>query len=210
MENGRQKEYTFLNMKRCQGRNGNPYIGLTLSALVCNPDLEATTTNTGKRVISFSTPIKNQGRYLETMCGMAPYESQDGTVWARVSLWDSDPQRGGLATRFQSLLSKTVGKTLVLLVTGSVKVEEQQGNNGRSYVNVNVTCDDFTVMRCFEAKNGSQQGQASPSNMGYSPSQQMPSYGGRQAAGGGKSGRGIPDGQSDYYTMDFEDGELPF
>ena len=210
MENGRQKEYTFLNMKRCQGRNGNPYIGVTLSALVCNPDSEATTTNTGKRVISFSTPIKNQGRYLETMCGMAPYESQDGTVWARVSLWDSDPQRGGLATRFQSLLSKTVGKTLVLLVTGSVKVEEQQGNNGRSYVNVNIVCDDFTVMRCFEAKNGAQQAQAGASNMGYSAPQQAPSYGGRQTADGGKASGGIPDGQNDFYSMNFDDSELPF
>ena len=210
MENGRQKEYTFVNMKRCQGRNGNPYIGVTLSALVCNPDAEATTTNTGKRVISFSTPIRNQGRYLETMCGMAPYESQDGTVWARVSLWDSDPQRNGLATRFQSLLSKTAGKTLVLLVTGSVKVEEQQGNNVKNYVNVNIVCDDFTVMRCFEAKSGSQQGQTGASNRSYSASQQAPSYGGHQAVSGRKSGGNIPDGQNDFYSMDFDDSELPF
>ena len=152
MAGNNQKEYTFINMKRCLGANGQTFTGVTVEAMVCRPDDRLTETQTERRVIRFSTPIRNQGNYIAKMCGKAPLETPDGTVWAKVSLWDSDPQRRGLASRFNALLDKTGGKTLILMLTGSIKVEESRGSDGKTYVNTNIDCDGFTLVRALEPK----------------------------------------------------------
>ena len=152
MNNENQKQYTFINMKRCVGKSGNPYIGITLEALVSRPDGDIFYMENGRGVINFSTPIHNKSKYIGELCGLEPYTGQDGVCWARVAMWNSDPKRAGLATRFKNLMDKNTGKTVILLLTGSIRVTDDPGRDGQTYRNINITCDDFTVLRVLEPK----------------------------------------------------------
>lgn len=143
------KRYTFLNMKRCIGKENKEYVGVTAELMVVKPELK--TTQNGKTLAVFDTPINNRGKAIERMCGKTPYENNDGTCWARVTLWDNEYNQ--LATRFNNFMDKNSGKTVVLIVTGMIKATESQGKDGKTYVNVNITADDFTVRGVYE-KNG--------------------------------------------------------
>lgn len=149
-----EKRYTFLNLKRCVGKNERPYVGATMEAFVSTYDENLKTTENGKRVINFSAPLHNRGKYVEAMCGKHPAENEKNQAWVRVSLWDSDPERAGAATRFKNLMDKNKGKNVVLMVTGAMKVEESAGKDGSIYINTNLTADDFFVVRIMEKKNG--------------------------------------------------------
>lgn len=141
MEN--RKSYTFLNMKKCVGNNGNPYVGCTLDALVVKPTVREMTTKDGqvRKVLNFSTPISSRAPYIAKMCGMEPTLAKDGeTVWARVSAWDKT------AERLSSLIER-IDDSVVLIITGAIKVEASTAQNGTEYHNVNITVDDFTVKR---------------------------------------------------------------
>lgn len=155
MSNSSQKQYTFINMKRCVGKNGRPYIGVTLEALVSRPDSGIFYTESGRGVIHFSTPIHNRSKYIGELCGLEPHTGQDGASWARVAMWDSDPERAGLATRFKNLMDKHAGKTVILLITGSIRVSDDPGRDGQTYRNINIACDDFSLLRVLEPKSNS-------------------------------------------------------
>ena len=141
-------QYTFLNMKECIGKNGNQYHGVTLEAKVVNAG-ELKTTQSGKSVISFKTPITGRTQYLEKILGVQLPE-KDGTVWAQVSCWDRTAER--LNKFFDAV------ENCSLIVTGSVKATASQDGK---YINVDITADDWTVLRTW--KSGQQptaQGQA--------------------------------------------------
>lgn len=185
-----QKEkvyYSFLNMKRCVGKNGNGYTGITLEAKVVKP--ETRITDSGKEVLSFSVPISNRAKYIESMCGMAPYAGEDGTVWARVTAWE------GVATRLRNFLAKC--PNCVLLITGAIKVEQTAGNDGTTYTNTVITMDDFTLMRALNRNGDNKNATSEPqSNNSYQPAN---TYAGNN---GGSRFQSIDEVESD--------GELPF
>ena len=212
MNNGSQKQYTFINMKRCVGKNGRPYIGVTLEALVSRPDSEIFRTENGRGVIHFSTPIHNRSKYIGEMCGLEPYTGQDGASWARVAMWDSDPERAGLATRFKNLMDKHAGKTVILLITGSIRVSDDPGRDGKTYRNVNIACDDYTALRVLEPKgnNDRDRGTAAPQQGSQSMDQSQHSQ--RQtAANNAPSQYGQQQGWAGQgWQGGYDDEQLPF
>ena len=150
--NGRQAQnkpqYTFLNMKECIGKNGNQYHGITLEAKVINPG-ELTTTQSGKSVISFKTPITGRTQYLEKVLGIKVPE-KDGTAWAKVSCWYRTAER--LDKFFNAV------ENCSLIVTGSIKGSVSQDGK---YTNIDITADDWTVLRTWKSgQQPSAQGQA--------------------------------------------------
>ena len=138
------KQYTFLNLKECLGKNGQ-YHGITVEARVVKPS-DLTATASGKEVINFTTPITGRTQYLEKVLGMKLPE-KDGTVWARVSCWDRT------ANRLNKFLDAVESCTLI--VTGSIKASVSQDGK---YTNVDITADDWTVLRAN--KSGQQPAQA--------------------------------------------------
>lgn len=145
-----EKIYTDINMKRSNGKNGE-YVSITVQSLVTGVS-QMTRTQSGKQVISCRIPISNRGKYIEKMCGLAPAEDSEGTAWARVSFWNNEEDRG-LASRFEHLMEKNADKNVILTITGSIKVEDQNGRDGKTYRNVNIAADDFFVCRILDRKN---------------------------------------------------------
>lgn len=193
MNEQKKAYYSFINMKRCVGKNGNGYVGITLEAKVVKPEMR--TTETGKEVLSFSVPISNRAKYIESMCGMSPYAGDDGTVWARVTAWED------LAGRLNKFLTKC--PNCVLLITGAIKVEQSAGNDGNTYTNTVITMDDFTLLRALN-RNGDNKNAGNESrNNSYQPAGNSGnSYGNSYDSGFGGGFANIDEVDSD--------GELPF
>lgn len=209
MENT-EKRYTFLNLKRCVGKNEKSYIGATMEAFVASYDDSLRTTDNGKSVINFSAPLHNRGKYVEAMCGKRPAENEENQAWIRVSLWDSDPERAGAATRFKNLMDKNKGKNVVLMVTGAMKVEESEGRDGRIYVNTNLTADDFFVVRIMEKKKNGD----APQNPMQPAQQTAPAKPAAPAQASPQAQQAAPAPQADSGFTPINDGysddDLPF
>lgn len=138
-----KKRYSFMNMKKAVGKNNNSFVGVTLECMVCNPR-PASYIN-GSMVMNFSTPIYNRGKYISYFCGLYPQEDENGTVWAQVSCWQKGEQ--GLVSRLNKLIQSKSGSTVVLIVTGAIKVVQEEDNQGRFFTNVKINCDDFQLVR---------------------------------------------------------------
>lgn len=144
-----KKDYTFIDLKKCIGKNGNEYVGITAECLVTEPS-QLKTLDSGKKVINFTSPINNRAKRIATMCGKEPIE-KDGTCWARIAFWDSEAGKDGVATRFSKFISNYENKTVIITVVGSVTVEENV-KNGVTYKNVMINANDFSFVRSFEKK----------------------------------------------------------
>lgn len=135
--NGQQqkKQYTFLNLKQAVKKDGGTYLAVTMEALVNKPsDLKVV--GQDSQVINFTCPINNRTDYLSKMLGTQIVD-KDGTVWARVNVWNR------VAGRLNSLLDKV--DSLTLIVTGSIHLS--YGGDQGQYQNIEVTADDFIVLR---------------------------------------------------------------
>ena len=157
--NNEKKEYTFLNLKESVGKNGN-YISCTAECLVTR--MRTGQTNNGKNYVNFTAPIKNRTNLIEKMTKTRPAEDANGTVWASVTLYDNEYNQ--LATRFQNMKAIKEGKTVVLIITGKINVERKTSNDGRTFINCNITADDFDVKRSLPPKNGSNNAPQSNNN----------------------------------------------
>lgn len=195
------KKYTFMNMKRAIGKNGNYYVGVTLECMVCNPrPIKAVK---DKLVLNFSTPIYSRGKYIEYLCGMAPEEDSDGTVWAQVGFWQSGEK--GLATRLEKLLESRSDRNLILIVTGSISVTQAEGDQGRIFTNVKIAADDFQLIRSVERKDPFYQEQTPLEN--DSASKKLES--GKQTAQHQQAPESGYGGFGQFYDVD-DDDDLPF
>lgn len=140
-QNNNQKTYyTDLYMKQCVSKDGDPFVGITVKGRVSRPTPPRTVGD--NLVIEFSIPINKRGKSIEYMCGKAPYERNE-TVWANVSFWQDAAATDGPVTRLDQLFCQTQGKGVTLIVTGSIKVEENKGKDGRVFVNTNIYGDAF-------------------------------------------------------------------
>lgn len=144
-----KKRYSFLNMKNAVGKNGKPYVAVTLQGMVCNP--RPINYVDDKMVLNFSVPIYSRAKYIESLFGAKPSEDKNGVVWAQVSCWQSGEK--GLASRLNNLLQANAGKTLILTMTGAIKVVDGEDKQGRTYKNVRITCDDFNLERVMQPRN---------------------------------------------------------
>lgn len=145
-----KKQYTFVNMKRCTGSTGKEYIGVTIELLCKKPEFKtvaARSTGEAKTVASFRAPVNNRSDYIEKMCGLKPYTTDDGTAWARITMWERT------AERLQNYLAKNPDGA-VLIVTGSIKVADSEGKDGKTYRNLDILADDFNVIRTLTKKGG--------------------------------------------------------
>ncbi len=192
--------YSFIDLKSCIGRNGNPYVGITVDGLVANVG-ELQTSKTGKKVISFSIPIHGSVRYITEFFnnGLTPdTDSKDSNViWARVTMWEKT------AERFVKYLEKHPRPVIVL--TGAVELTQNQ-SNGTVYTNVNITANNFRHIldrdqaqggqsRQNNQQGGSYRGQGQPQQQGQRQGQTRQSGtqgGGYQPAGGGYQPAGQP------------------
>lgn len=196
--NSQKTRYTFINMKRATTRNGSAFVGVTIEGLVCRP--EAVRQVNDKLLLTFSIPIHNRGKYIESLCGMHPAENTAGVAWAQVSFWQDASAQNGIVRRLEHLLQTNQGKSLVLVITGSIKVVQNKGDAGRMYVNTNITGDDFILMRSFDRKEQpSQQDKQLAAEKRSEPQQ--------------TDDLGIPTGYNgQFYEIDEEDDdeEMPF
>ena len=148
-QNTEQKNYSFLNLKHCVREvNGEKqeFVGITVNGIVVNPT-ELKTTERGREFIRFSMPISNRGPFIWQFCGgMAPAANENGTVWASVSFW------GRTAQRFAKFLEKHPNASIV--VTGSIRIEKSEGDDGKEYVNTNIYGDDFFFVRDVKRSEG--------------------------------------------------------
>ncbi len=147
------KNYTNINLKRALGKTGD-YIAITMEAYVHN--VEPIKDVGDKKVVNFTTFINNRGNYIKYYCGDCPQENADGGISVRVSMWDS-PQlsTNGLASRFSKYMSNKSDKNVVINLTGSIKVKEEIGKDGRTYKNVYITADEFWEARVTEKRGNS-------------------------------------------------------
>lgn len=188
-QNQERKDYSFLNMKRCVGREGNNFIGVTVQGFV-NKYSNLRQTSTGRTVCDFSLPINNRTKYLASMLGGEIYE-KDGTVWAKVTLWDSPDEKGQkLASRFDSYMQKH--PSCIVMITGAIKIDERE-DNGRTYRNVVITADDFSPVRDTKGGNSNNSGASAAPNAAPASAPDFPGMGDFQ----------------DFDDLD-DDGKLPF
>lgn len=189
------KKYTFINMKRCNGKNGE-YVGVTLEAIVTKPPKQRKSP-TGKDIVSFQTPVNNRGNYIKSMCGKQPYESDDGTSWARVSFWGDPNDNHNLARRFSDFIAKH--PRCALMVTGAISVKESTDNkSGKTYINLDITGDDFFFVRDIQKKEYS--------SSSSEPNQQKAASASAAAAAAQQDNTsGFP-----FYDIDDDDSDLPF
>lgn len=196
-----QKKYTDITMnhsyyykdkeKKAESEKVN-FISVALDGLVCSPDPSCRVFDNGKKVINFRVPIHNQGKYIENMCGLAPMEDDNGTAWAAVSMWDSVPEHPGVATRFENLMKKVQGKTVVMTIVGQITVaDEKDKKTGKTYRNTRIKADSFFGVRIFDKKNGGSNGSTASST----------------AASNGIS---APPAQSSGFCEIDDDEDLPF
>lgn len=153
-----QKKYTDISMnhsyyyKDDEEKEKVEFTSVALDALVCFPDDECRTFDNGKKVINFRTPIDKRGDYIKDMCGLAPKEDEKGTVWANVSMWDNDPKRSGVATRFENLMKKTQGKIVAMTIVGKIAVVDENDKSGKTYRKTKISADSFFGVRVFDKK----------------------------------------------------------
>lgn len=199
--------YSFMNMKRCVGKNGNPYIGVTAEVAVFETDRRDTPS--GRSVINFNTSLRGRSKYIETMCGMTPYTNDKGVTRVRGAFWeDANVERSTPASRLEHMLQKNPDKNFVLCVTGAIKVEQRKDDQGNVFVDTKISCDDFTVVRSFakqQANGYDQSGQQKKSApQGTDDGQQNQGYGRPEQ-------ESIPSGlNNDFYDIEDDDDELPF
>ena len=143
-QNQRQQTYTFLNLKKAIGSKGQTYNAIVLEAFTAR--ISEPRQVEGNTVISISTPISGRNKYITSFFGTEPSATQDGTVFAQVSLW------GKLAERYIHFSQKY--PKAVLYVTGSARIVESQAKDGRVFKNLIVNADDFDVKRIIEATDG--------------------------------------------------------
>lgn len=207
------KDYTFINMKRCVGKNGNNYIGVTTEVVLF--DAKERTTSTGKRVLEFRSNIRGKDKYIESMCGMAPYKTENGGVLAKIAFWQNADQERGIITRMNRMIEKNPGKNFVLAVTGSIKTSQHTDGQGRTFIDTTITADDFIRIRTFDKKEQQEDGQSQQhSGYGQPQGQQTQGYGqpeGQNQNYGQPEQEHIPSGMNgDFIDIDDDDDELPF
>lgn len=149
MSERKTNKRTFIKMHKCIGKNGNSYIDFTGNVWMRNiqPIKEI---DGGKKVLNFDVIIHEQEKYIETMCGLKPYTDKNGNIYARVSAWDSG--NVNLATRITNLLNSPSleGKALKVTLTGAIKVEQSESDDGKVYNNVRITADDVSLIQTNE------------------------------------------------------------
>lgn len=200
MANENNKVYTNINLKRALGRNGD-YIAVTMEAFVHKVEPLRELDN-GKKVLNFTTFINNRAAYIKKLCGDCPAENENGGLFARVSMWDSPEYVGGLASRFSKYMANKEGKNVVVVLTGSIKVKEEQGQDGTMYKNIYITADDFWEARVFDKKGDAGTSSAASTQ----PRHAAPAPAAPQAA----SQQSIPSGGVDGFIPIDDDDELPF
>lgn len=186
--NNQQKSYSFFRMVRAIGSKGSQFVfcagqgkPFKVSGLQ--------TSQGGKNYVTATMRINGKGEYLQTMCGINP-DDQDGGSWARLTFWER------AAERFVAYTAKHPNS--VITFTGSVKVTQNQGQDGKTYNNVNITVDDFTHVRDISA-NGNNSQQAAPTQTSAAPQQNSAPQGYVPAS----SNQG-------FVEIDDDDDDLPF
>lgn len=157
--NNERKTYSFMSLFRAVSTDGSPYIGVVVKGWPFDMDKELTQTANGKSVLHCKLPISNRGKMIETLSGCAPTE-KDGVVFAQVSMFEKT------AERFLSFTQKHPKPEVCF--TGSMKVTQNTSQkNGQTYVNVQITANDFFLVR--DAKNST--GASAEGNGGYTAPQ---------------------------------------
>lgn len=211
--------HSFMNMKRCVGKDNKPYIGVTAEVTVFQT--ESRVTQSGNRVVNFPASIRGRSKYIETLCGAAPYTNDSGATRVNVALWQHAGEEWSVATRLENMLQKNQDKNFVLAVTGSIKVVQRKDDQGRVFVDTTITCEDFTVIRSFAKKeqpaNSYDQSGQQPQDSGQQPAQSAQGYDQQQSQGYGQPvqnnapQQSIPSGMNgDFVDLDDDDDELPF
>ena len=184
-QNQRQQQYTFLNLKKAIGSKGQTYNAIVLEAFTAR--ISEPRQAEGNTVISISTPISGRNKYITSFFGTEPSATQDGTVFAQVSLW------GKLAERYIHFSQKY--PKAVLFVTGSARIVESQAKDGRVYKNLVINADDFDVKRIIEATAAPRQ---------EAPTQNQP------APQPEPVHQEQPDAMEGFIPVGYSDADLPF
>lgn len=189
-----KKFYTPINLKRCIGKNEQPYIGVTVMGIPHKVDDELRSIGEGKTVVSFRMSIQNRTPYIEKMLEDTPDTDATGTTWAQVSFFNER------ADRFLKFMAKHPKPMLV--ITGAMSINGWDDRDGGPHKTVRISADDFFFARDFEVKQGD--ASAAPAkSKGYQPPapKQQPTEVKQPSQ---------PAGNGGFTEIDDDDGDLPF
>lgn len=135
-----KKYYSFLNVNKCVGSNGNEFIGVTTQVTVSNfRDKMVGDT----ALVSGRAPIANRSNILSTVLGHEITPDEKGNVWVDVNIW------GDRAERFKKYLNGREKVRVVL--TGVLTYNEFTRADGSKGTGVSIKVTDWTSAE-FRAK----------------------------------------------------------
>ena len=132
MENNNKKYYTFLNIQKCEGKNGGTYNGVT--AILNLTNIETKMTGDGKKVVTSRAAINNRTNLLNTALGCNLVD-KDGAIWVSVDFWEDR------AERFQKFICNNTKARLVIV--GSIAARKFAKNDGTEGESVTIRVNDW-------------------------------------------------------------------
>lgn len=135
-----KKYYTFMNVNKCVGSNGNDFLGITAQVTVSNfKDKMVGDTP----LVSGRAPIANRSNILSTVLEKEITPDSNGNVWVDVTFW------GDRADRFKKYLNGREKVRVVL--TGVLSCHEYTRSDGSTGIGVSIKVTDWASAE-FRAK----------------------------------------------------------
>lgn len=128
-----KKYYTFLNVNKCVGSEGNEFLGVTTQVTVTafkDKMVGETPLVTGRAAIA------NRSKILSTVLGREVTPDENGNVWVDVTFW------GDKADRFKKYLNGRE-KTRIFL-TGTISGRDFTRADGTTGYGITIKVTDWT------------------------------------------------------------------
>lgn len=156
-QNQERKQFTEISLIDAVNSKGNSYTAVVLPKIHVNAEKVTQRDAGGHKVVEFRIPINNRAKMIGEKCGKTPKETDDGTSFAKVTLWDEN------GDRFLSFIGKHPRS--IMSFVGSIKVSEDEGKDGNTYVNVTISASQWTFQRDVKS-TGSEDGASASDNYG--------------------------------------------
>ena len=160
---------SFFDAVTAVDSNQRTYLSVAIEGIVSNVQPTKITQNNHK-IVRFSMAIDGHAEYIQKLTGIMPEADQNGRVWVRITVWDKT------ADRFENFFAKH--PSCVVMVFGSLVLQEETGQNGMVYRRPEINCRTFNFVRDIVSKNENQdkkQHQAPPvTQPQYNPAPAQP------------------------------------
>ena len=138
---------SFFDAVTAVDSNQRTYLSVAIEGIVSNVQPTKITQNNHK-IVRFSMAIDGHAEYIQKLTGIMPEADQNGRVWVRITVWDKT------ADRFENFFAKH--PSCVVMVFGSLVLQEETGQNGMVYRRPEINCRTFNFVRDIVSKNENQ------------------------------------------------------